>query len=942
MDSVTVERRGLSANTAISGIILIDDSGTQYGLAKTLNSNNQARVGAKVTIPAGTSMTFVIAGNMPATNDARAGEVMALAVIGINTSATVTGSLPIVGAHHTINATLAIGSITAARGALDPNTSSTKEVGTTNHTFAAIKLTAGSAEDIRLHSVRFNQSGSATAEDLENIVIIVDGVTYPSVASTDGKYFSANFSGGILIKEGLTKEISIKGDVVSGSDRTVLFDIYQDTDVYVTGETFGYGITPVEDATATASDTSSQFTTGTPWYDASKVTVGTGSLTVSSTNDVPAGNVADGATAVSLGSFRFDVKGEEVSFTQVALTVATTGTGSDEALTNVTLVDQNGSVIAGPQDPNALGDTVTFTDTVTLPVGVHTLIVKATLDNDWEADDTIVFSFNPSTAVSTLTGATSGQTLTATPNATVTAKTQTVSAAALTVTPASSLVSKNVINNSNLVIIGRYVLDGTASGEDLRITTMQFRGDVGAGTDIDDYNTIQVFDGTTVLNTGSNVLNPSGNVDGTDANISITLDSPGLTVPKGTSKVIELKANLNDASIASTPTVAFDFSAGSPDWTVTGLTTGTSVTETLATTAGATLTVVASGTLTATVSAADPTEKWYVGGSTATIGIFKFIGTNEAQAVTDLSLVLDTVGSTDSADIQEVSLWGGSTLLLTKVSPFVTSNTEAFDLPSAGTGSFIVPVDDDRDLTVKVKFANIGTSLAGGSGQLVKVATTTTAANHKALGKDSGTSANILGSAGTTTGARYFRSLPTLAKIDGIVNTTLANGTRELYRFTVTADSADDIAVVGFNFTIATTSANADSFKLTETTTGKTVVTSVETVAGALDMTVASGTYGSDFIVIPAGATYTYKLEATVTGAGTTGDTVQVNLNGDSAALSTATGETSANALADANDNFVWSPISDGSAALADVDWFNGHKVPGVETDNLGTEVISN
>lgn len=949
MDSVTVERRGLSANTAISGIILIDDSGTQYGLAKTLNSNNQARVGAKVTIPAGTSKTFTIAGNMPAINDARAGEVMVLAVIGINTSATVTGSLPITGAAHVINATLAIGSATAARGALDPNASSDKEVGTTGHTFAAIKITAGSAEDIRLHSVRFNQSGSATASDLDNIVIIAAGVTYNAVASTDGKYYSANFPGGIVIAEGLTKEISIKGDIVSGSQRTVIFDIYQNTDVYVTGETFGYGITPSPDTTTSATDASSQFTDGTPWFDGAAVTVGTGSLTVSSTNDVAAGNIADGSSSVALGSFKFDVKGEEVSFTALTLSLTVATSGSGVALTNLTLVDGNGSVIAGPQDATfttATAGTVAFSDTVTFPVGVHTVIVKGTLDNDWSADDTIVLSFNPATAITTLTGATSGQTLTATPSATVTAKTQTVSSASLTVTPASSFVARSIINNSNEVVVGRYVLDATASGEDLRITTVQFEATTGAQADADDYNTMQLFDGSTALNTGSNILSPSGNADADTPVLTITLDSPGLTIPKGTSKVVELKANVNDAAIGGAPTMIFDFSGLSSSWTVTGLTTGTDVAETLASSvAGAQLTVVASGTLTATVASSDPTEKWYVAGSTATVGVFKFTGTNEAQAVTDLSLVLGTASSS-SADIQSVSLWDGGTMLLQKVSPFVSSNIEAFDLPSSGAGSFIVPVNDDKNLTVKVTFANIGTSLAGNSGQWIKLATTTVAANHKALGTDSGTSANILGDAGTTTGAKYFRSLPTLAHVSQ--ENTLANGTRELYRFTVSADDADDIAIQSFNFTYSTTSADTASWKLTEMESGKIVRTGVANSgaegAGSLDISVNSSTYGAGFITIPKGDTYTYKLEATVTNAATAGDSIEVYLTTDSAALSTATGvemETASNADSDTNGNFVWSPISDGSASLTDVDWMNGYKVPGIEVDNLASEVTS-
>ncbi|MEX0934132.1 MAG: hypothetical protein WD003_02685 [Candidatus Paceibacterota bacterium] len=955
INTVTVERQGLGANAVFSGITLVDETGVQYGLAKTLNSNNQANIGGTVTIPAGTSKTFTVAGNMASNNATRDGQYVRLAVLGINTSATVSGSLPIVGATHTINATLAIGTVNAQTGALDPRTSPSKEVGTTNYTFAAVKFTAGSEEDVTMKSIRWNQSSSVSADDIANVKIIVDQVEYPAVVSEDGKYYSATFGSGIVIKEGLQKEVSIMGDIVGGSNRGVDFDLYQDTDVHIVGNTFGYGITPSiggDNDTNTSSD-DSEFNDGSgdggapPFYDGREVTVGTGSLTISSTNDIPAGNIAEGQSNVPLGSFKFDVNGEEVSFTQIVLTIATSsGSGTDGDITNVTLVDANGSTIAGPQDLSVSAGTVTISDTITLPVGTNIIRVYGTLDNDWENNDTIVVSLQTAaSALTSIRGAVSGQTITATPASTVTAKTQTVNGASLTVTPDSSLVAQNIINNSNDAILGRYVLDASSSGEDIRITTMQFENVTGANADVDELNTLTVYENGVALNTGSNVLNPSGNAGGADKAHTITIDSPGLTILKGKTKVIELRGNVAASSTpnsATTYTVDFADSTLTSDWTVTGLSTGTSVIETLATAAGATMTVVDSGTLTVSLDSADPVEKWYVAGSVAEIARIQFAGVNEALALTDFSLLLDTASSS-SADISEVSLWDGLTKLLSKTAPFQTANTEAFDLPSAGTGSFIVGKDTYKELTVKVKFAQIGTSLAGASGKRVRVATTTTATDRKSLGKDSGTSANVLGSMGTSTGAKYFRSLPTVAKL-AVDNRTLANTTMELYRFSITADPAGDVAIFKTSFTVSTTSANADSFTLTENETGKNVGGTVQSAQGVVEMPVANANYGSTFITIPAGETRTYVLKAILTNGGTAGDSVQVKLNGDGLAVLLAGQYMDDTTAVDgqAEDDFIWSPISDGSVLIADEDWINGYKVPGIETDNLGTEVISN
>ena len=57
VNGVTVERTGLAADAAFSGIVLLDESGLQIGIAKTLNSNHQTTVGDPFTVKAGTSKT---------------------------------------------------------------------------------------------------------------------------------------------------------------------------------------------------------------------------------------------------------------------------------------------------------------------------------------------------------------------------------------------------------------------------------------------------------------------------------------------------------------------------------------------------------------------------------------------------------------------------------------------------------------------------------------------------------------------------------------------------------------------------------------------------------------------------------------------------------------------------------------------------------------------
>ena len=216
VNGITVQRTGLGSNASFSGVVLIDQNGNQVGNAKTFNSNDQATIGGTFKIPAGQSRTYTIAGNMAskATLASYAGEAPAMSVVAVNTSATVSGSLPITGAYHTINATLTVGTVTLSQSnAFATNANATKEIGTTAYKTTGVRLTAGSAEDIRLKTLTFNQTGSAsTVNDLANIQVVVDGTAYPATVSADGKYVTANLGSGILMAEGNSVEVYLQYD----------------------------------------------------------------------------------------------------------------------------------------------------------------------------------------------------------------------------------------------------------------------------------------------------------------------------------------------------------------------------------------------------------------------------------------------------------------------------------------------------------------------------------------------------------------------------------------------------------------------------------------------------------------------------------------------------------------------------------------------------------
>ena len=97
VNSLVVERGGPSVDADVSGIVLLNESGAQVGLAKTLNSAHQVTLNEAFTVKAGQSRTMTLGMNRPSADadSSSAGAVFVLSLVAVNTSATVSGSFPI-------------------------------------------------------------------------------------------------------------------------------------------------------------------------------------------------------------------------------------------------------------------------------------------------------------------------------------------------------------------------------------------------------------------------------------------------------------------------------------------------------------------------------------------------------------------------------------------------------------------------------------------------------------------------------------------------------------------------------------------------------------------------------------------------------------------------------------------------------------------------------
>jgi len=963
MNSVTVQRTGLAVDSNFDGVVLLDEKGIQLGISKTLNSNHQSTVGETVTIPRGTSKTFTVAANMSTAANVNGGEVGSFDVVAINTSATVSGSLPIRGASHTMNDTLAIGTITEVGGPLDPGAAATKEVGTNGYTFSSIKVTAGSQEDVRLQSIRWNQASSSGSSDLGNVVTIVDGTTYPTTVSADGKYYTTIFPGGLMIAKGLSKEISVKGDIVSGSGRTIAFTLEKTTDLYVTGETYLYGITP-----STSSDTA-RITSGSIFFNAFTVTVSGGSMVFTQNTAVASQNVAVNLAGQPLAGFKVKVEGEPISVQQLVFDLTTT-TGTCTAasqciLTNVTIVDENGSVVSGPKDEvvTAAGDSaLTFTDAITFPIGEHTYTVKGKLGVGTPSDMTLQLVTNPASDWTTVKGQNTGNTITPSPSGNQSLQTMTAKAAAVTISVSTNPPAQTVVEGVQNFIFANYQLDATASGEDVRFNSIPLEYQTsGTATNL---TNCALFDGTTQLNTGSNVVQP-----GAMASSTVFTFDTGLVVPKGVVKTLALKCSISTAS-ATGDIYQWGYDSGSSP-SATGQTSGQSATITENDSEGQQMTVATAGTLTIALDASSPSYALAAGGQAGvTLNVLKFIGTNEAITLNKVSLILTNTASSSAADLTTVTIWDGGTQVGSAI--FAGSNTWATSTLST---SVTIPKDGVKVLTVKGDVADIGTSQPGTEGHLVAVDYDNggDGTGTSGTGQSSGSTINRTSTANSaSSGIRIFNTYPTLAKLS-VPSNTLSNGNKSLLRWSVTAAPQGPVGIAQFTVVMATTTAkviNVDVFCFTDSafstpcsglsTDGGFLNTDYFAATGATNNWVDSDTQtafwpetsaaASTTVQVPAGSTRYFEVRGTVS-LSAAGASVSTQLEGDSTYPvnlgSSAEGPLDmgfgfSTVRGDTHDDFIWSPNATTTAGVeTNRDWTNGYGVLGLPGSNMSAEAIS-
>jgi hypothetical protein len=212
---------------------------------------------------------------------------------------------------------------------------------------------------------------------------------------------------------------------------------------------------------------------------------------------------------------------------------------------------------------------VTFSDTVTYPVGRHIYILKGRAPSGATQNARITVSTNPSSDWTNIMDQITGMAVSLSGVPTVTMNTAIVQGGALGVTMGTAPAAQSIAPGTVGFVFANLILDASQSAEDVRLVSVPLYVSGNA----EDLNTCQFYDGTTILNTGSRIANSL--VGGASKNV-FSFDDP-ITVSKGTTKTLALTCNISSTATSSSY-IYFNTDANTNDYSIVGVSSGTTIT----------------------------------------------------------------------------------------------------------------------------------------------------------------------------------------------------------------------------------------------------------------------------------------------------------------------------------------------------------------------------
>jgi hypothetical protein len=762
--------------------------------------------GLNISVPANSTKTLSAVVDV-ATN-AMSGDVHALSLTAVGTTATVSG-LPVIGNAFSIGSQ-SVGSLTVKKGTAPSNPT----VGQKGVAISEFRLENSGSSDMTVYRVTLVQAGDIPNTDLTNLELYQGSTKVASTPALSGDKINFVFDSPYTIPQGTTRVFTVKADVSGYSNRRIRTYVEYSTDVYAVDSKYGFGA----QVDISNFDRSNYI----------EVTTQGGKLTVAF-NGPSAGDIAIASQDAVLYKFALTAGDQAVEVRNVRVQLS--GVESDALLckantyylTDISLknldsgaridskelssdVSNTCATPAGDKEINLVfnnpftieaGKTVNLAVTADIAntsdftnfVGKH---IKVTLKSFSSGD---VKEVNTNQDVTNIV-----------PSADIGGNQMKITSSSLTVAVASTPVSGTTVKGSTGVpTVGFAFTAGPAS--DIKVTKLVLSGKAASSTAstsgypglLDDIViSARLYDGDTAI---SDLEAPSS--DGT-----ITFNNLNWTIPAGSTKKLVVKVNLATTLIDATTSYFYlgiktgDVTAQDKDGNtlsnVPGSDTNYSSSGNINDSNRVYTTVRPSGTLSVSLDGDTPLSTIIVGGTNDVVmAKFKFTSTYESFLVKKLTISIDDANDTTGIAQVKVSYPTQSGSIEEKTGVFVGTNANFSDL------NFYVKQDVSNILTVKVDLSPISQSgISGDTPQVILDYND----NFEAVGQSSGTTLTSVGSNDIAGNPMIVRKTkPTVTLASGSPSGAGVPGLNEVLRFTVSADAGGDIELARLTFRVVST-----------------------------------------------------------------------------------------------------------------------------------------
>lgn len=704
--SVKFKRAGVASDGDLGNLYLYDGNTklADYNSFsdKVVTFTNTAGL---FTVDAGTTKAITLKGDLirSTTASVTAGKTIGfdlVAAADVTTDkATVSGSFPLTGALMTTAAVSDLGHMYFDGENTYPTTIKSDAVNQELWRFVA----HATSQNMELRYVKLTMIGTILNTDIKDLKLSVGGVqvgTTQQIAADKTVTFDLTGTP-YSIASGQSKVFVLTGTMNGGSAKTFKFTIQRQADLVAYDTGYNVYNSVAVDAETTAFSTLEP-TTGVG------TTISSGTLTSGVPTDAPSGNVADGATNVSLAKFSFTAAGEDVKIS--SLDISTVVSDVATKLKNVKLL-LDGSQIGTTATTvgNYATTTFSFGNTFVVKPGTprYVMVVADLNDSTVAADDTI--------AIALVTSATAqGQTtLNTLSTGSQTGRTLTVKAGTVTVTKNASWADRSATlptgtKNARAAKIASFIITA-GSGEASDVTQIVLKDVSNVSQMGDNFQNLTLKNGTTQI---GDVI---GTLDTSSSAATYTFNpATAIRINAGEQYVVDvyadILANPQDSSTLLSTNGVIEVDSISATGVSTSSDTGIAAGHDKALQNGY---ISSNGNLTITKSGDSPAAQQLVMGSTD-VEVAKFLlAADQAENINISDIYLAaSVSAGATGTLGNLKLYKGTTQVGT-VTNTGSLSTSTYAVARFSNLNLVVPANQNIILTVKADISTAGNATTG-------------------------------------------------------------------------------------------------------------------------------------------------------------------------------------------------------------------------------------